>query len=488
MESFAVSTVERTQNRIGQAGVAEWRAFALCSIAAAALAGFAGAAHAQENGGAIMIPGPAETNPSAVVAMAKNAGMSVGGSGGSGAATNAAISPAAVAQLAGASRQGGYSSAANAADAAMRAAALALDEHAEAADASSASSSGSDGMIVIPGPGQAKPAAAPRLAMTPSRSQAQAQASAQSQSGMIVIPGNNEPKTPTPPISISNAPKPAAVSARDVMPVVVSTEGEATVIPTQARAFQARPIAAATPLPVGGMMPVSMRAAAPIRVVPQTAIAATANAAAQPTQDGESVRTVALAYLTQQAAGLPGKPEITIGPVFPRGLALCDTLEPFMPNGTRLWGRTTVGVRCSGAHPWTLYLQAKVSVQATYYTAARAAAPGEVLTAADLVPREGDITMMPLAIVTDPSQAVGAVTLTRLAAGLPLRTDMLRGAGAISIGQTVHVITGGDGFSISAEGSAMNNATPGQQIHVKTPGGQIISGVAKDASTVEVPL
>ena len=217
-------------------------------------------------------------------------------------------------------------------------------------------------------------------------------------------------------------------------------------------------------------------------------LAAAANASALPTQDGESVRTVALAYLTQQAAGLPGKPEISVSPVFPRGLALCDTLEPFMPNGTRLWGRTTVGVRCSGAHPWTLYLQAKVSVQATYYTAARAAAPGEVLSAADLVPREGDITMMPLAIVTDPSQAVGAVTLTRLAAGLPLRTDMLRGAGAISIGQTVHVVTGGNGFSISAEGSAMNNATPGQQIHVKTAGGQIISGIAKDASTVDVPL
>jgi flagella basal body P-ring formation protein FlgA len=95
---------------------------------------------------------------------------------------------------------------------------------------------------------------------------------------------------------------------------------------------------------------------------------------------------------------------------------------------------------------------------------------------------------MPLAIVTDPSQAIGAVTLTRLAAGLPLRTDMLRGAGAILIGQTVHVVTGGQGFSISADGSAMNNATPGQQVHVKTAGGQIISGIAKDGSTVEVGL
>jgi flagellar basal body P-ring formation protein FlgA len=80
------------------------------------------------------------------------------------------------------------------------------------------------------------------------------------------------------------------------------------------------------------------------------------------------------------------------------------------------------------------------------------------------------------------------VTLSRIAAGLPLRTDMLRGAGSIAIGQTVRVVTEGAGFSISTEGSAMNNAVPGQQIRVKTAGGQIISGIVRDGSTVEIRL
>lgn len=274
------------------------------------------------------------------------------------------------------------------------------------------------------------------------------------------------------------------------MPVVVATDGSASAqtIPRAAsRGFQARPIAAAPAAPVAGMMPVSMRAPAPIRAPLQPA-PAMAGAPNQATQDGDAVRAAALVFLTQQAAGLPGKADITVTPVFPRGLAACSTLEPFLPAGSRLWGRTTVGVRCSGDRPWTLYLQARVSVMATYYLAARAVAPGEVLTAADLIPRDGDLTSMPQAIVTDPSQAVGAVTLSRLAAGLPLRTDMLRGAGAVVIGQSVHVVTNGAGFSISAEGSAMNNAAPGQQVRVKTAGGQIISGVVKDGSTVEIQL
>jgi len=473
---------------------------ALCVLALALMTAGVTTARAQDTGGGsgtIMIAGPGETNPAAVVTMAKDAGMTVDAS-----TSQSASAP----QLVRTSHPAGYASAARAADAAMRAAAQALDAHADAADASS-SSADTSGFIVIPGPGEAnaaKPvAAAPRLAMTPSRTAA-ASNDAPDAGAMIEIPGNGEPKAPTTISNAgSNARAPAAdtlprvtTSSRDVMPVVVATDGSASVQGTPrvaSRGFQARPISAAPAAPVAGMMTVSMRTAAPIRapLQPAPAMAGAPSQPSQPsqqTQDGDAVRAAALVFLTQQAAGLPGKADITVTPVFPRGLAACSTLEPFLPAGSRLWGRTTVGVRCSGDRPWTLYLQARVSVMATYYLAARAVAPGEVLTAADLIPRDGDLTAMPQAIVTDPSQAVGAVTLSRLAAGLPLRTDMLRGAGAVVIGQSVHVVTNGAGFSISAEGSAMNNAAPGQQVRVKTAGGQIISGVVKDGSTVEIQL
>ncbi|MBB5446045.1 MULTISPECIES: flagellar basal body P-ring formation chaperone FlgA [unclassified Paraburkholderia] len=223
---------------------------------------------------------------------------------------------------------------------------------------------------------------------------------------------------------------------------------------------------------------------------PQTGTAATAAQAAPlpGQQDPEAIHASALAFLQQQAVGLPGKADITVAPAFPRGLAACTSLEPFMPTGARLWGRLTVGVRCAGERPWTIYLQARISLHATYYLAARAMAPGEVLTAADLVAREGDLTGLPQAIVTDPSQAVGSVSLARIAGGMPLRRDMLKSASAVVFGQTVRVIAAGDGFSISSEGSAMNNASPGQQVRVKTANGQIISGIVKDGGTVEIQM
>ncbi|KUZ33234.1 flagellar basal body P-ring formation chaperone FlgA [Burkholderia territorii] len=205
-------------------------------------------------------------------------------------------------------------------------------------------------------------------------------------------------------------------------------------------------------------------------------------------QDPGTIRRTALAFLQQQVAGLPGKTTATVAAAFPRGLAACTTLEPFLPTGARLWGRTTVGVRCAGARPWTVYLQAKVAVQATYYVAARQIAPGEPLTAADLVARDGDLTVLPLAVITDPAQAVGATALARISAGLPLRQDMLKSAASVSAGQTVRVVAAGPGFTISAEGSALANAAPGQSVRVRMAAGQIVTAIVKDAGTVEIPL
>ncbi|SAL63959.1 flagellar basal body P-ring formation chaperone FlgA [Caballeronia telluris] len=407
--------------------------------------GMAGQAIAQE-GGPIMIPGNAETNPAALNAMAKNAGMSE-------TAAAPAVSSVAAVSTMNTPRPRGYTSAATAADAALQSAARALDAHAEAADDTM---SDANGMIVIPGPGEAK---SPQVVANQA-------------------PGAGSASLPR---------VQSVTAARAVTPVVVVPESAFSA--TAANASAARPIAAAAAAPVA------------TRVAPSAARIATASVAnsnpnanpnphpnAQATQDGEAIRAAALAFVQQQAAGLPGKPEITVMPVFPRGLAPCTALDPFMPTGARLWGRTTVGVRCVGERPWTLYLQVRVSINATYYLAARAIAPGEVLSAADLIARDGDLTSMPQAIVTDPTQAVGAVALSRVPAGLPLRTDMLRGATSVSIGQNVRVVADGSGFSISAEGSVMNNAAPGQQVRVKTSAGQIITGVVKDSQTVEIRL
>lgn len=191
-----------------------------------------------------------------------------------------------------------------------------------------------------------------------------------------------------------------------------------------------------------------------------------------------------------QTAGLPGTVTFTLAaPV--RQMPACTALEPFLPPGAQLWGATTVGVRCSGERPWTLYLQARIAVKSTYFVAARQINPGDTVSQADLVSREGDLTNLPRNVVTDASQAVGAVATNRLTAGLPLRQDLLRSAIAVTQGQTVRVIAKGEGFEVSTEGQALAKASAGDSVQVRTRTGQVVSGTVrtgKDGGTVEVEI
>ncbi|WP_423393202.1 flagellar basal body P-ring formation chaperone FlgA [Burkholderia sp. LMG 21824] len=379
-----------------------------------------------------------------------------------------------------------------------------------------------DAMIVIPGRGEtaetalahanaasggqfggnAAPAPGSGLAPDTGRAASSTGAAGASGTGYAAQPADTMVVTTVPPPAPAPAPAPRPVYAaartnagtgygapRAADPNAIATVVAGTSEPAS------NPVRPA-PQPAMASRLAAARAAPTPRAVPVAANPAPAvNAAnaAQPAtppgqQDPESIRRTALSFLQQQIAGLPGKTTATVTTAFPRGLAACTTLEPFMPTGARLWGRTTVGVRCAGERPWTVYLQAKVTVQATYYVAARQIAPGEPLSAADLVARDGDLTVLPLAVVTDPAQAIGATALARISAGLPLRQDMLKSAASVSAGQTVRVVAAGPGFTISAEGSALANAAPGQSVRVRMAAGQIVTAIVKDAGTVEIPL
>ncbi|GAU00192.1 flagellar basal body P-ring formation chaperone FlgA [Burkholderia stabilis] len=306
--------------------------------------------------------------------------------------------------------------------------------------------------------------------------------------GTMIV--TNVPPPAAAPASVYTAARANAAygAARAADPNAIATVVAGTAEPASNPARPAPPAVAAR------MAAARTASAAPAPHAPvASANPAQAAPAAQPAtppgqQDPDAIRRAALAFLQQQIAGLPGKTTATVTTAFPRGLAACTTLEPFLPTGARLWGRTTVGVRCAGERPWTVYLQAKVAVQATYYVAARQIAPGAPLSAADLVARDGDLTVMPLAVITDPAQAIGSTALARISAGLPLRQDMLKSAASVSAGQTVRVVAAGPGFTISAEGSVLANAAPGQSVRVRMAAGQIVTAIVKDAGTVEIPL
>ncbi len=212
-------------------------------------------------------------------------------------------------------------------------------------------------------------------------------------------------------------------------------------------------------------------------------IAALANP--QPTTRSEEAHATIERFLLGQTADLPGTVVIRIDSV-PLGLLpACETLEPFLPSGARLWGRASVGLRCTASQPWTRYVPVYIAVMGRYYVAARQIDFGEALTSADVAMREADLTNLPASVIVDAAQFEGMSAANRIALGTPIRKELLRGSILVQQGQNVKVISRGSGFVISTEGKALTNAALGAIIQVKTQGGQLIRGKVAASGIIE---
>jgi flagella basal body P-ring formation protein FlgA len=202
-------------------------------------------------------------------------------------------------------------------------------------------------------------------------------------------------------------------------------------------------------------------------------------------QTPETVRAVVYEFLRGQSAGQPGQVSIQVGtPTLPPHLPACQQLEPWLPAGARAWGKLRVGVRCVEQASWALYVPAEVSVVGTYLVSARALRPGEILGAADVAERSGEITAMGRHLLTDPAQAIGRQMRFAVATGQPLRATMLAAPVVIESGRPVKIIVEGDGFRVANQGTALGNGRAGDRVRVRLHSGKVVSGVAGEDGVV----
>lgn len=183
------------------------------------------------------------------------------------------------------------------------------------------------------------------------------------------------------------------------------------------------------------------------------------------------------------------RPELVVGQLDPRlRLAPCNRVEPFLPEGTRLWGRTRVGLRCAdGPTHWTVFLPITVKAWGPAWVIRQPVAPGTTLTTADAEATEVDWAEGVSPILARQQDWVGAQATRALMPGQTLRQGMVRPPQAFSAGSQVKVVVDGQGFSLSATGEAMSNGFVGLPARVRMANGQIITGTVRDSDTVEAP-
>lgn len=193
---------------------------------------------------------------------------------------------------------------------------------------------------------------------------------------------------------------------------------------------------------------------------------------------------------SQASGAMPLRMEVTVGTLDSRlRLAPCAKVEPYIPVGMRLWGKTRLGLRCvEGAVRWNVFLPIQVKAFGPAWVAQGPAVAGATLAASDAMQAEVDWAEDPSPVIADATQWVGAVLTRSVAAGQALRQSMVRTAAAFQAGTQVRVVAQGPGFAVTSDGQAMSAGVVGQPVRVRMEGGRLMNGTVLDARTVRIDI
>ncbi len=210
--------------------------------------------------------------------------------------------------------------------------------------------------------------------------------------------------------------------------------------------------------------------------------------ALQPGLAGQ-VRQLALAGSRRAPAGV-SRVEVSLGQLDPRlRLAPCQRIEPYLPAGTVLWGKTRIGLRCTqGPSAWNVFLPIRVGVFGQAWVALAALPAGSVIAAGDLTQAEVNLAEEPSLAITDTQLALGRALARALGAGQALRQSDLKARQWFAAGDEVRLLASGSGFSVSGSGQALNHGLEGQPVRVRIESGRVVVGMPVGERQVELPL
>jgi flagella basal body P-ring formation protein FlgA len=170
-------------------------------------------------------------------------------------------------------------------------------------------------------------------------------------------------------------------------------------------------------------------------------------------------------------------------------LAPCAQVEPYLPAGTRLWGKGRLGLRCTdGKARWNVFLPIQVQAFGPAWVVRGDVPAGKVLDAGDAVQAEVDWAQDSATVLADMEMWLGQTATRALGTGQTLRAGMVRAPQVFQAGAMVRVVARGAGFAVTSDGQALSAGILGSQARVRMEGGRILTGIVTDTRTVRVDL
>lgn len=202
-------------------------------------------------------------------------------------------------------------------------------------------------------------------------------------------------------------------------------------------------------------------------------------------------RVRVLAETAARAAAPPNtRVAVEIGALDARlRLAPCRQVQPYLPPGMAVWGRSRIGLRClDGVARWNVTLPVRVAVFGRAVVASGPLPAGVNLSQDLLALAEIDIAAEPGAVFTDPVLLIGRALARPLAAAEAVRAPALKSRQWFAAGETVQVMAVGAGFAVASEAQALSAGLEGQEVRVRFESGRVVSGRAVAERRVELVL
>ena len=162
-----------------------------------------------------------------------------------------------------------------------------------------------------------------------------------------------------------------------------------------------------------------------------------------------------------------------------------EKIEVGSQPGIRLWGRTSVQLRCKKL-AWTYNLAIRVRVIGDYVVAGRYLQGNVKVAQGDLRVVQGDLTDLTDDVLRSVKDGYNRILVRPVQAGMPIGLNDLREPAVIAIGDPVRILISGKDFEVTGEGVAQTSGMVGDTVKVKLYDGQTISGKILRAGVVVV--
>ncbi|MEH6616201.1 MAG: flagellar basal body P-ring formation chaperone FlgA [Porticoccus sp.] len=164
-----------------------------------------------------------------------------------------------------------------------------------------------------------------------------------------------------------------------------------------------------------------------------------------------------------------------------------NALSAFTPPGSGALGALSVGVRCTGDKPWTIYVRANVSAQMSIPVLTRTLPRHALITESDIEWVNRPQQSSSQDIIYDLDQIVGMELTRSLGAGSPIKSNQLRRPKVVARGQQIILIAGSESLEVRMQGKALRDAVAGERVKVTNlSSGQQVEGIANTDGTVSV--